>query len=442
MEGYGLTVFQGTKVERFNVKVIGTIKKVLNNKDAILVRLSGPQMGKNNVIRGMSGSPVYINGKLIGAVSYGFDFSLEPLCGVTPIEYMLDALNPSSESSSPPNRISKIEPTSVPASAFSGEQRIMPSSSAAPHMVPLMPPVSLAGFSSRAENFLSEHFKDIGMYCSSGGAGALDPTLSKSGVIQPGGAVSVMLTTGDFNISACGTATACFKDKFIAFGHPFLQAGLVDFPLAASYIHQVMPNAAASFKMSSPTKIVGAMISDRPWSIGGQLGKTAHMIPVTYTVTDETRHVQRTYHCNIVDHPDLTPMLVAGTALSAIDTTHQSSAPFILKVKSEIDTTDGAKLERTDCYPSNFSVHSSDSMWHFHVDPVSSYLHTAVEKIMNNDFQRASLKKVDLQISLEDGHEAAKLSAYMWISRSSSQATISLLTASCILSTRINWCRS
>jgi len=416
MEGYGLTVFQGTKIERFNVKVIGTIKKVLNNRDAILVRLSGPQIGKNNVIRGMSGSPIYIGGKLIGAVSYGFDFSLEPLVGVTPIEYMLDALTQNKDANSPPDHISKFEAPVVPSFSYGGDQRILPASGGAPHMVPLMSPVALAGFSSRAETFLSDRFKDVGLYCSSGGAGGMDASLAPASVpgkdaIAPGGAVCVMLTTGDFNTSACGTATATFNGKFVAFGHPFLQAGFVDFPVASAYIHQVMPNAAASFKMSSPTKIVGAMISDRPWSIGCMLGKSAHMIPVTYKVTDETRHVQRTYRCQIVDHPDLTPELIAATAMSAIDTTHQSSAPYILKMKSELDTNDGTKIERTDRYASNFSVHSGNEGLHFrsNLDPVAAYLYGTATKIMNNDFKRASVKSVALTISLEDGHKAAKI---------------------------------
>src|SRR5208283_359415 len=93
MEGYGLTVFQGTKIERFGVKVIGIIRKALNGRDAILIRLSGEKLGKNNVIRGMSGSPIYLNGRLCGALSYGFDFSKEPIVGVTPVTDMLDALS-------------------------------------------------------------------------------------------------------------------------------------------------------------------------------------------------------------------------------------------------------------------------------------------------------------------------------------------------------------
>ncbi|CAN5575829.1 hypothetical protein BH10CYA1_BH10CYA1_22010 [soil metagenome] len=426
MEGYGLTVFQGTKIEKFNVKVIGTVKKVLNNKDAILVRLSGAGMAKNNVIKGMSGSPVYIGGKLVGAISYGFDFSTEPIAGVTPIVDMLDALaQDTKDRSIGPDRISKLDLPTVSPGAVQTAAGLMPTtvSAAAPHMVPLMAPVSLSGFSSRAEQFLSEKFGEVGLYCSSGGSGGMDESLSKTSgaaskspskdALAPGSAVAVMLTTGDFTTAATGTTTASFGGKVLAFGHPFLQAGFVDFPMASAFIHQVMPSLNVSFKLSSPMRILGSIVSDRPWAVGGQIGKFARTIPATYDVIDETRHLQHTYHCNIVDHPDLTPELMAATAMSAIDATHQSQAPYILKVASEITTNSGAQIRRTDRYPSNFSAHTSslDTLSRFkgRGDPVSGYLLFAANKIMDNEFQRESIKSIHLQIALEDGHNAAKL---------------------------------
>jgi hypothetical protein len=425
MEGYGLTVFQGTKIEKFNVKVIGTVKKVLNNKDAILVRLSGPGLAKNNVIKGMSGSPVYIGGKLVGAISYGFDFSTEPIAGITPIVEMLDALAQDTGSpKSGPDRISKLELPTLAPNAMQSVGGSMPTNvaGAAPHLVPLMAPVSLNGFSTRAERFLTERFGEVGLYCSSGGSGALDESLagptSKSGStgkspLLPGSAVSVMLTTGDFTTAATGTTTATFGGKVLAFGHPFLQAGFVDFPMASAFIHQVMPSLNVSFKLSSPMQIIGSVVSDRPWAIGGQIGKVARTIPATYDVIDETRHLQHSYHCNIVDHPDLTPELLAATAMSAIDATHQSQAPYILKVASQITTNSGTTIDRTDRYPSHFSVHANtfDALTRFraHVDAVSSYLYFAANRIMDNEFKQESIKSIHLQIALEDGHKAAKL---------------------------------
>jgi sugar lactone lactonase YvrE len=416
MEGYGLSVFQGTKPERFNIKVIGVVKKVLNGRDAIMVHLSGPQIGKNNVIRGMSGSPVYINGKLIGAVSYGFDFSIEPIAGITPIADMLDALAPQ-EGALEPTRISKLTPTALPANVIQTIETAEGSAAVkvmggAPHMVPLMAPVSLAGFSPRAEQFLTENMKDQGMWVSSGAGGAMDGSLAPGkGTMQPGGAISVMLSTGDFNTSACGTATAIFGNHVLAFGHPFMSAGSVDFPMATAYIHQVLPNLSVSFKVASPLQVIGAFESDRPWAVSGQIGRSAKMIPVTYTVTDETRHVKRTFHCNVVDHPDLTPELVAATAMSAIDSTHQSSGPYVLKVKSNIEAAGIGTIERQDRYGSNFTAHAGDlRRLHLGVgDPVAGFLMGTTAKIIDNEFEKASIKSVNVDISLEDGHNTAQI---------------------------------
>ncbi|HEY9719181.1 MAG TPA: hypothetical protein V6C69_17025 [Trichormus sp.] len=426
MEGYGLSVFQGTKPERFNFKVVGVVKKVLNGRDAILVHLAGPQLGRCNVVRGMSGSPLYINNRLIGAISYGFDFSMEPIAGVTPIADMLDALSyeESPNHEVPPNRIGALPSQALPPDAVrsiqaaGGGGAVTQVSGGAPHLVPLMAPVSLAGFSPRAQEFLSGRMQSQGMWCGSGAGGALDPSLAKlhagtasaKDLVPPGGAISVMLTTGDFNSSACGTATATFGNHVLAFGHPFMSAGTVQFPMATAYIHQVLPNYSVSFKVASPMQVIGSFEADRPWAVSGEIGKTAKMIPVTYTVTDETRHIKRVYHANVVDHPDLTPELVAATAMSAIDTTHQSSGPYVLKVKSNIDATGIGAIERTDRYSSNFTAHGGSRKIHFGIsDPVGSYLMGTTARIMDNEFEQASIKSVNLDISLQDGHDGAKI---------------------------------
>ncbi|HEY9677937.1 MAG TPA: hypothetical protein V6C76_08000 [Drouetiella sp.] len=183
--------------------------------------------------------------------------------------------------------------------------------------------------------------------------------------------------------------------------------------MATAYVHQIMPSMAVSFKLGSPMKLYGSITSDRPWSVGGQIGRTAHTIPATYEVVDETRHLSHTYHCNIIDHPDLTPELIAATAMSAIDTTHQSSAPYILKVTSTIETTDGATVQRLDRFSSHFSAHSNSlsalSRLRNNADPVAGYLYYAATQIMDNEFKHQSIRQIHLKIALEDGHNAARI---------------------------------
>ncbi len=434
MQGYGLTVFQGNKIERFDVTVIGVVKKVLSGRDAVMVRLSGPLMGKNTVIRGMSGSPVYINGKLVGAVSYGFDFSREPIVGLTPITDMLDALTPDKRVDDSPSNRGRIGYRALPSIAtesgvFSGASTtdlnggITTTSGGGTRMIPLIAPVALSGFSSSAQEYLSEHFKNFGMSVSAGTAGAIDESLDSAGetsvdkdtagtAIKPGGAVSVLLVTGDFSASATGTATTTFGGNVLAFGHPFMQAGPVDFPMATAFIHQVLPNLAVSFKVASPVKIVGSVTNDRPWAIGGELGRQAKMIPATYTVSDRTRGVKKTFHLNVINHADLTPELLASTAMSAIDTTHQSTSPYVVTVDSKVATDKVGVIERHDKFAGNFAVHgpvdSSFKMKGTGDSTGISFL-GVLSRIVNNDFEKAQIKSVNLNIVLDDGHDTARL---------------------------------
>lgn len=480
MEGYGLSVFQGTKVEKFQVKVIGVIKKVLNGRDAILVRCSGAALGKNNVVRGMSGSPIYIDGRLAGALSYGFDFSKEPIVGITPVSDMLEVLSfddrPGASDRKTSFRSFKdyskdfsknySEPSgAVALPTSSGAGSILGSGSGfgstASHLVPLMAPVSLAGFSPRAQEYLKDKFKDVGLSISSGVSGALDPTLSngqsaslstlnasaaktvkhsgkdnkleakaeskvesniaatvaaaEAGTVKlvPGGAVAVMLSTGDFSSSATGTATCIFGNKVIAFGHAFMDAGQVAFPMATAFVHDILPSLSVSFKLSSPLQVIGTIFADRPWSIGGEIGRYSELIPLTISVTDQNRHVKKLYHCQLVDHPELTPSLVTATLMSALDSTYQSEVPNVVKLASSIEIKGHGKLARTDRFAANFPAHmTGDALSRMRgsvSDPVSGYMGTLVDKLMGNDFEPAAITSMTVDVVVENGRQVAKI---------------------------------
>ncbi len=475
MEGYGLSVFQGTKVEKFQVKVIGVIKKVLNGRDAILVRCSGAALGKNNVVRGMSGSPIYIDGRLAGALSYGFDFSKEPIVGITPVADMLEVLSFDDRPGATDRKTSfrSFRDSSRDYSTSSGAVALPTSSGAdsgfnsvfgsgaASHLVPLMAPVSLAGYSPRAQEFLKDKFKDVGLSISSGVSGALDPTLSnlntlnasaaktvkhsgkgeskleakleeikesksesniaatvaaaEAGTVKlvPGSAVAVMLSTGGFSSSATGTATCIFGNKVIAFGHAFMDAGQVAFPMATAYVHDILPSLSVSFKLSSPLQVIGTIFADRPWSIGGEIGRYSELIPLTVTVTDQNRHVKKTYHCQLVDHPELTPSLVTATLMSALDSTYQSEVPNVVKLASSIEIKGHGKLARTDRFAANFPAHmTGDSLSRMRgsvSDPVSGYVGTLVDKLMGNDFEAAAITSMTVDVVVENGRQVAKI---------------------------------
>jgi hypothetical protein len=422
MTGYGLTVWHGTKVEKFNIQVIGVVKKMLSGRDAILARLSGGEMGsaRNCVVKGMSGSPCYINGKLIGAVSFGFDFSKEPICGITPIVDMLDAL--ADPTPGHPPVIARLRTTPaypVPKGTdgagaemnMGSDMNTVSTAGGGMRMTSLISPISLTGFSPRAEEFLSKRFKDIGLSVSSGSAGAMDPQLITGNGdkdIKPGSAVAVLLASGDFSMAATGTATARFGDKVVAFGHPFMQGGSIDFPMATAFVHQVMPGYNVSFKLASPTNVVGSITADRPWGIGGRMNRQSRMVPATYTVVDEPRHVQQTYNVNVIDHPDLTPDILAATATSALDATHQTAGPYVVKLESRVEADGIEPIIRTDRFATGVAP---KSFFDFFMggDPVARYVSRTANAITNNEFQKASIKKINLKITIQDGHQTAKI---------------------------------
>lgn len=409
MKGYGLSVFHGTAIEKFDFTVIGVLKKVMSGRDAILVKLSGPAMENNNVIRGMSGSPCYVNGKLIGAVSFGYDFSKEPIAGVTPIVEMLDGLAGGDEQKTP---IAKAiqRGFKVPFN----ESGLQNTSSGELHMSPLVSPVALAGFSPNAEKFLSKQFKDLGMMVSSGSSGGLSSSglnAAAAGQIKPGSAVSVLLTSGDFTTVATGTTTARFGNKVLAFGHPFLSAGAIEFPMATAVVHQVLPSLSVSFKIASPIAEVGSFTTDRPWSCGGQIGKASKMIPASFEVFDETRKIQRSFNCKIVDHPDLTPQLLAATTMSAVEATHQYAGPYVAKVESKLEAEGIDPLVRQDKFGSNIAPHSVLEMLMSMMggSSVAGSVYRNASAIANNDFQKAAIKSFKIRVTLEDGHKTANI---------------------------------
>ncbi len=409
MTGYGLSVFQGSTIEKFDITVIGVLKKVMSGRDAILVKMGGQAMDKNNVIRGMSGSPCYINGKLIGAVSFGYDFSKEPIAGVTPIVDMLDSLADSSDNAKTP--LAKAEHGfNVPWNQ-SGLSNV---SSGELHMSPLVSPVALAGFSPNAEKFLSSRFKDLGMMVSSGSSGGMNSSgLNPAAYsqIKPGSAVGVVLTSGDFTTVATGTTTARFGNKVVAFGHPFMSAGAIEFPMTTSVVHKVLPSLSVSFKLASPISEVGTFTADRPWACGGTVGKASKMIPCSFEIVDETRKIQRTFNSKVIDHPDMTAQLIAATTMSAVDATHQYAGPYVAKVESRIEADGIEPLVRTDRFASNIAAHSIlEMLMGFMMgNSVAGSVFRNTSSITSNEFQKASIKSFKIKVTLEDGHQTATI---------------------------------
>ncbi|MBM3858347.1 MAG: hypothetical protein FJ395_01705 [Verrucomicrobia bacterium] len=314
MKGYGLSVFRGTKPERFEVEILGVLKNAFPKQDMILIRMSGANLEHHKVIAGMSGSPIYIDGKLIGALAYGWTFENDPLAGVTPIHNMLAEID------------RKAEPGLAPAPATRA------SSEAA--LQPLLTPLALGGFSPRVIAQMAEEFRPYGLLPVAGG-GASGALKRSDADFEPGGAIGVQLMRGDLDATGVGTVSYVDKKRgrVLAFGHPFLQAGLISAPAVHAEVHVVMSSLQRSFKMASPVSERGAMVGDWQSCIVADTATTARMIPVVARVVNRGTGHNEQYALEVIDHPVFTPRLIVNALAEVIGSASGSSQDTMLQVR-------------------------------------------------------------------------------------------------------------
>ena len=406
MKGYGLTVFKGTKIEKFDVRVLGILRKANNGRDLILVKLSGgPITGRHaNIIQGMSGSPVYINGRIIGAVAYGQGFPKEPIGMLTPIEDMLDSLDPKlparpSGMSSPVTTLSS--PITVDGRAIRrveirdpGSARTAPADTLV--MTPLMTPLMVSGMSSRGIAKLAELLEPYGIVPMAGPGAKADPVPVQ---FKPGAAVGMSLATGDIDMTAVGTLTYRRGSRIVAFGHPMLGLGPIDAPMTTAYVHDVFPGYQASSKIASPMKVIGRIFQDRPWSVGGEIGKLPKMIPVTVDVDDRALGRKRTLHVNVLNHPLLATRFLLMVSAEALSEVHGFPGDAMAKVKLEINADQVGKIVRSNMYfdPASVEIAAMDD------------LQGLLNILANNRFYPLDVKAVHMSVEIEAGRKTASI---------------------------------
>lgn len=290
MKGYGLSVFTGYKVDKFDVEVIDVMRNVFATGDLILARLSGQGLEQFGVIAGMSGSPVYLEGRLAGAVSYGWRFSKEPIAGITPINMMLDVWN---------------APSGKPGSGMEKRASASPAG-----LTPLLVPLALSGYTPALAELVRPTLSEFGFLPVAAAGTAPDADLAQADtMLVPGAAVGVALVDGDVRLSGIGTLTWREGQRILAFGHPMLQAGSVELPMIAGRIHTVMPSYESSFKLFSPSRPVGTITEDRLAAIGGTIGPVPTTIPVSVKLASPA--VNRDYNYSVARHPALAGELAA-----------------------------------------------------------------------------------------------------------------------------------
>jgi SpoIVB peptidase S55 len=316
MHGVAYTVFEGVKPESMGVEVLGVMHNVNGPKgDVILVRLQGEKAQYTGVVAGMSGSPVYIDGKLAGALAFRIgEFSKEPIAGVTPIGDMLEinAMDHTPAGNSAPAQ-AKADNTSSKTAA-PGEGAGLIAEGFASYLKPIETPLVFNGFSEDTVRRFAPQFASAGIVPVMGAGSVTEKKQPEP--LEPGSAVSAILVSGDMDIAATCTVTYMDPRRLLACGHPLMQFGMVDIPMTKAEVLATLPSPLNAFKIVNTTEQVGAFVQDRHTGIMGLFDKKPDMIPVTLTIRGGPTTKQ--FHYQVLNNAKLSPIAMMATVFNAL----------------------------------------------------------------------------------------------------------------------------
>ena len=345
MKGVGRSVFEGVRIEEFQVEILGVLENAGPKQAIILGRLAGAGVDRAGVLQGMSGSPVYIGGRLAGAVALAFPFSKEPICGIRPIEDMLRVAEmaparPLRAAATPwETNLGRMEETGAPV-AF-GESRL----------IDIATPVSFTGLTARTLDQFAPQLRALGLEPRQGvsGGGTADGRMGDPKALAPGAMISVQLLSGDSTVAADGTLTHVDGNRVYAFGHRFLAAGSTELPFARAEVLALLPSIATSFKISTAREMMGSITQDRSTGVAGELGRRARTVPLDISVTPVgARASASRYRMQMVADPFLSPLLVQIATFSTIDATERTVGSSSFSLRGEIRFRDGAAPVRVE----------------------------------------------------------------------------------------------
>jgi hypothetical protein len=378
-KGYGLTVFSGSEPERFEVEVVG----VMRNQGAvdmsyILARLTGKGLEKSGVASGMSGSPVFLDGRLAGAVAFSWPFSHEAIAGITPIESMrqLSGLKGAEPVTPiPPVQLADLLSGKIPPDLLQRELAKL-----RPHMVnDAVASVqwTSSGFGEQSQGILRQALGSVG---SAGKAlpGDTDEDL------KLGSSVGAVLVDGDFRLAAIGTVTDRYGDQVLAFGHPFLGLGPINVPMASAEVVMVLSNQNSSFKISNLGEEIGAFEQDRKAGIQGRLGVRAPTVPMVLRLSGGGSDKPREFKMRLADVPLYTPMLVSSSLVAGLESASYTSGSQGLDVTARFRLKKYGDLEVKQSFDGDSATGEAAAF----LMAVASYVsQSAIEKVGFEDIQ-------------------------------------------------------
>lgn len=362
MEGVGYTVIHGTNVEPFKVKVISVLRKMWHGSDAILIELEGLNLEHSGTVAGMSGSPIYFDGKIAGALAFGWNYAKDPIAGVTPIEEMYKLYNDTNAS-----KVASINKNS------------------------LQTPLMFSGFNGDSFLEYSDKFKEMGFYPMQAGGSISD--INQSGKFLFGDSVAIVLIDGDFSIAGVGTVSHTDDEKFLLFGHSMWSKGRLRAPVSRAYINHIVASTASSFKIGAAySNYLGYTVYDGTFGVSGVYGEVPEntMIPVNLQVEDQS-FLNKDFNFRVLNDPTYFSYLLSMAIYTAVTSSAGSDEDGVFSVSYEIET---------DYFEEPYKV----------TDRILSYsskdaFKTAIEQLIApvdffiyNNFNRVGIKSIKLSI--------------------------------------------
>ncbi len=417
MKGTSRTVFSGTEPEEFAVEILGVLPGFPGpRQSAIIARLSGANVEKTGVFAGMSGSPVYIDNKLVGAIAFSFPFSKEPIAGITPIKQMIDIFEKGSTETRLPKQPKVVsfaqlastewKPT-LPRQMVGSTALIAPVSDGSrllpfmgQQMTPIATPVVFGGITQESLAMFAPQLAANGLLpvSGAGGSAAITPLAKATEkTLAPGTSVSVQLVRGDYSIAASGTVTLRDGNQIYAFGHPFLSLGAADMPMSETAVVTVISNVNNSFKLSVPGAMMGSISQDRAAGVFGHLGQAPKMIPVKINL-HTSRDRSDTYSYEIANDAFLTPLLLNITVFNTITSSERALGESTITIKGNINVKGQAPIEVDRRFSqANSPILAAGSV----AGPISS--------LLGSGFDDVQIEGVTLDISSTDTKYAGTL---------------------------------
>jgi hypothetical protein len=422
MIGVGRTVFDGTRVEEFKAHIIGVLENVIGtHRNLILAKLEGGPLANTGVIAGMSGSPVYIDGKLVGAVSYALgSFSKEPIAGITPIAEMTDST--SFNEIRPPGTKVKVDYPFTPESLTAAFRKALnwnrpfadrPNDAQLTGVSaiaglgggeigtllrPIATPLVMSGFEPELAGVLGNAFREQGFIPTGGSAsGPRAGEAPYEGPLKPGDAVGVMLVGGDLQLGGTGTVTHIDGDRVYAFGHPMYNLGPIEFPMTRAYVYTVLPSLFSSMKLSTTGEIIGTVVQDRATAIAGKLGAGPSMIPVTVSL-ESSRGPKQTFNFRVVNDQLFGPLMTYASILNTLGSYERQYGAATFGVRGSVTVKKHEAIAFNNLFSGDQAAMGA-----------AAYVVAPISNLMGNDYEKVDVEAVSVTFTTTEEPKTAML---------------------------------